>query len=71
MEAEISNLLDGMTYVTLGQVGRRSLAALQEMGGGKYWDGVSIRHLSAEHLQNHAALLDDIAFADGTNFAHR
>ncbi len=47
------------------------LAALQEMGG---WESIEMvrryAHLSAEHLQNHAALLDRMGLADGTNLAH-
>ena len=47
------------------------MAALQEMGG---WESIEMvrryAHLSAEHLQNHAALLDRMGLADGTNLAH-
>lgn len=47
------------------------LAALQEMGG---WESIEMvrryAHLSAEHLQSHAALLDEIVFVNGTNLAH-
>ncbi|QEY27138.1 site-specific integrase [Neisseria zalophi] len=47
------------------------LAALQEMGG---WESIEMvrryAHLSAEHLQNHAALLDAIGLGDGTNLTH-
>lgn len=47
------------------------LAALQEMGG---WESIEMvrryAHLSAQHLQNHAALLDKMNLADDTNLAH-
>ena len=47
------------------------LAALQEMGG---WESVEMvrryTHLSAQHLQNYAALLDKMNLAEGTNLTH-
>ena len=47
------------------------LAALQEMGG---WESIKMvqkyAHLSPEHLQQHAAILDGFSFGKDTNWTH-
>ena len=48
------------------------LAALQEMGG---WESIKLvqkyAHLSPEHLQQHAAILDGFSFGKDTNWTHK